>query len=247
MKQAGLSTKLLMEISPVGKILSDIERNIIIAMLSAEHILLHFVLYPKDAEPFAVRFVTGYEGVEVSPRGIITLRRPETRLVPFIGKDIIVVFHFQKLTLSFIAPLSRTIGALEIDIPIEITRLTETPHRTEPATVPLRFAIPEKPSCGISYLTLKNSPPLSLVFVSDRIVALGTSTNSFQPEKTNEYAIELICQTGQFNRSVFATCYVAEVYTLAESGKSSAICVLTNLKAEDHRFLFEKLDGISNN
>jgi hypothetical protein len=228
----------------VGNVLSTIERDIIIAMLSAEHILLHLVLYPKDAEPFTVRFVTGYEGVEVSRHGIITLKRPEEKLVPFIGKEIIIVFHFQKLKLSFLAPLTRTIDALEIDIPIEIARLMETTHGTEPVNTPLRFIIPEKPSSGIPYLTIKNSPPLSLIFVDDRIVALGISTKSFQPEKKNEYAIEFLCKSGQFNRSVFATCYVAEVYTLAESGKSSAICVLTNHKAEDRRFLFENRHGI---
>jgi hypothetical protein len=232
-----------METLQMGKILSDIERNIIIAMLSADHILLHLVLYPKNTEPFTVSFVTGYEGVGVSQSGIITMKEPDKRLYSFIGKEIIVVFHFKKLGLSFIAPLTRGVGAFEIDIPVEITRLPETAPMTEQVNTCLRFAIPEKPNSGISYVSDEHFSPLSLVFVSEKIVALGGSLKTFLPEKTNEYAIELLCQAAKFNRSVFATCSVAEVYTLAESGKSSAICVLTNLKAEDRRFLFEKHYG----
>jgi hypothetical protein len=226
------------------KILNSIKRNIIITLLSEEHIVLNILLYPKNAEPIIIPIETGFDGVDVSMQGILTIKKPSLKLDFFVGKEIIVVFYFHKLDLSFIAPLTKAVSGLEIVIPAEITRLPKNaPKTSQSASTQFDFVIPEKTNVDNPCICSESFPPLSLVFISDKIVALGGLRKSFPIEKTKEYTLQMMFKTGQLNRSIYTTCYVAEIYSVSESEKQCAICIFTNIKAEDRRFLFEKRYG----
>jgi hypothetical protein len=238
---AGLLIKSLTGNLQMTKVLNFIERNIVIALLAEEHIVLNLLLYPKDAEPIIIPVETGFAGVEVSTQGILTIKQPFPKLDFFIDKEIIVVLDFRKLGLSFIAPLTKAVSGFEILIPAKITRLLEKVPKTGlPVSAQFDFAIPEKTNMSNLCITSESFSPLSLIFINDKILTLGGLAQSFPFEKTKEYALQITCRTGQLNRSIYATYYVAEIYSVAESKKQCAICVFTNIKAEDRRFLFEK-------
>jgi hypothetical protein len=223
------------------KVLNFIERNIVIALLAEEHIVLNLLLYPKDAEPVIIPVETGFAGVEVSMQGILTIKQSCPKIDFFIDKEIIVVFYFRKLGLSFVAPLTKTAIGFEILIPDKITGLLEKAPKTGlPVRAQFDFAIPEKMNMNNLCITSESSPPLSLIFINDKILTLGGRAQSFPFEKTKEYTLQIACRTGQLNRLIYANCYVAEIYSVAESEKQCAVCVFTNIKAEDRRFLFEK-------
>jgi hypothetical protein len=223
------------------KVLNFIERNIVIALLAEEHIVLNLLLYTKDAEPIIISVETGFAGVEVSLLGILTIKQAFPKIDFFIDKEIIVVFDFRKLGLSFSAPLTKAVSGLEILIPAKITRLLEkVPKTGQLVSAQVDFAIPEKTNMSNLCIISESFPSLSLIFIDDKILTLGGFAQSFPLEKTKEYALQIMCRTGQLNRSIYATCYVAEIYSVAESEKQCAVCVFTNIKAEDRRFLFEK-------
>jgi hypothetical protein len=225
----------------MNKVLNFIERNIVITLLSEEHIFLNFLLYLKDSCPTIIPIETGCGGVKVSLQGIITIQKPSRKLDSFFGKEIIVVVDFRKLKLSFMAPLSKTASGLELVIPVEITRLSKNaPKSRQPASARFDFLIAEKTRKDIPCITSESLPPLSLVFINDKIMALSGCVKSFPLEKAKEYALQITCRTGQLNRLINAICYTAEIYTVFENEQQCAICVFTNIKAEDRRFLFEK-------
>jgi hypothetical protein len=223
------------------KVLSIIERNIIIALLAEDHIVLNLLLYPKDAEPTIISIETGFDGVDVSMRGILSIKKPSQKLDFFTGKEIIVVFYFRKLGLSFIAPPRKAGGGIEIVIPAEITRLSKNaPKAGQPVSAQLYFEIPERTNADNLCINSTSFPPLSLVFISDKVVALGGLKKTFPLEKAKEYALQMMFRAGQLDRLIYVTCYVAEIYSVPKNEKQCAVCVFTNIKAEDRRFLFEK-------
>jgi hypothetical protein len=228
----------------MNKVLNSIERNIVIALLSGERIVLNLLLYPEDAEPIIIPVETGVAGVEVSMQGILTIKKPSQKLVSFIDEEIIVVFDFRTLGLSFIAPLTKAANGLEIVIPIHITRLPEKTAKVgQPVGAQFDFIFSEKPDISNRCIMSENFPQLSLIFISDKIVALWGSKKSIPLKKTKEYTLQITYRKGQLNRSIRATCSVAEIYSISDNEKQCAVCVFTNIKAEDRRFLFEKNHG----
>ncbi|MDR3312552.1 MAG: hypothetical protein LBS64_05420 [Spirochaetaceae bacterium] len=141
-------------------VLSLIERDIIISLLTAEHIILHIVFTQKNQETATFRVETGVEGVRVSaPEGIIKFTKTIPQLDLYEGKNAVVVFYFKKLGLTFTAPLQKFENTLEIVVPQTVMRLSEEEKNAERQVMArLFFAISGKADVSIPCVPNRRLP-----------------------------------------------------------------------------------------
>ncbi|MDR3284976.1 MAG: hypothetical protein LBS97_07355 [Treponema sp.] len=125
--------------------------------------------------------------------------------------------------------------------PVEQPKIEELIYLTVAANY---LTAREDSSASLPLVPEGTEKSLSLLFVSEKILILGGAGRSFPLEKNQEYALQMTCSGSQLIRQIYTACFVSEVYTAPESEKQCALCIFTNLKAEDKRFLFEKLYGI---
>ncbi|MBO5136917.1 MAG: hypothetical protein J6B81_00260 [Spirochaetaceae bacterium] len=84
--------------------------------------------------------------------------------------------------------------------------------------------------------------PLSVLYISDNNIILAMKTGIFPLQTEIPYSLLLQIPLRSMRRSITLTCSIESI-TKAKEGQVCALCKLSNLKAEDQRFLFETLNG----
>jgi hypothetical protein len=89
--------------------------------------------------------------------------------------------------------------------------------------------------------------PLSIVFLSDKLLVLGGKNGTFPLKTPQEYAVQISCAVPHGKRIIHAALASGAVISLEDAPESDApcavVCPFTSVEAEDRRFLFEKLYG----
>ncbi len=98
--------------------------------------------------------------------------------------------------------------------------------------------------------------PLSILFLTDKEIVFGSSSNDMPLQHNVEYGIEIQIPHEVFTRTIYATIRVKKIIgdteDISTMSRTAALCAFTQIKAEDSRFLYEKLysehfnDGIQN-
>lgn len=85
--------------------------------------------------------------------------------------------------------------------------------------------------------------PLSLLFISHKELVLGCQSGQLPLNSGSEYAVEISIPVMRIIRKIVVTVYVSKILLspVKDCQKQCAVCVISSIREEDSRFLYEKL------
>lgn len=81
---------------------------------------------------------------------------------------------------------------------------------------------------------------IQVLYVSSSEIVVAAESGQFQLQKEASYSLLLQVPMGALRRTITLVCYVDEIYE--KGSRTSALCRLSSVKAEDQRFLYESLN-----
>ncbi len=89
---------------------------------------------------------------------------------------------------------------------------------------------------------LDRMQPLELLYLSSAEIIFATQNGLFPLQQEVRYSLLLQIPFNTLRRTITVDCFVSTIFE-SDDGRTCALCRLENLKAEDHRFLFESLNN----